>query len=93
MIGYAINCWEFMQCGREPGGANTYERGVCQVTTCEKLDGVHNGKNGGRCCWIFFSIFSCGAGNPKNLKEHIATCRQCAFYILLHESEELLVVL
>ena len=93
MESYAINCWEFKQCGREPGGFNTSELGVCPVSTYEQVSGVHSGKNGGRCCWIFYGAFSCGAGDPKTFDEHIETCNQCTFYMLLHKSEEMLVVL
>ena len=82
-----------MKCGREPDGINALKRGICPVSTCDKLDGTHNGKNGGRCCWIFFSFFSCGAGNPQNIDEHIATCNKCAFYLLVHESKETLTML
>jgi len=27
------NCWEFMKCGREPGGVNAIELGVCRAAT------------------------------------------------------------
>ena len=88
-----INCWEFKKCGRELGGINVSELGVCSVSTYEKVDGVHNGKNGGRCCWMFYGAFSCGTGNPKTFDEHIAICRKCDFYIMVYESKDLLVVL
>jgi len=39
------NCWEFKQCGREPGGLLSDELGVCPASTETRLDGVHGGKN------------------------------------------------
>jgi hypothetical protein len=45
------NCWEVIRCGREPGGANENNLGVCPVSTEARLDGVNHGKNGGRACW------------------------------------------
>ena len=88
-----VNCWEFKKCGREPDGVNTSELGVCPVSTYEKMNGVHNGVNGGRCCWVFYGACSCEAGNPKTFGEHLSICRNCDFYLILSEYEELLVVL
>lgn len=41
-----------MRCGREPGGANADSLGVCHVATESAADGLNEGKNGGRICWI-----------------------------------------
>ncbi len=46
------NCWEFMGCGREPGGTKADEFGVCPATLETRLDGVHGGTNAGRACWV-----------------------------------------
>ncbi len=46
------NCWEYKRCGREPGGVKVHELGECKAATEEKLDGVHDGENGGRACWV-----------------------------------------
>ncbi|XCN73286.1 MAG: two-CW domain-containing protein [Candidatus Electrothrix aestuarii] len=88
-----INCWEFKNCGREPGGIKSSELGVCPVSTHNELDGIHSGTNGGRCCWIFYGAFSCRGEEAKSFDEHIAICRTCDFYIKACESEEILVVL
>ncbi len=29
----ALNCWEFKGCGREEGGRNAHERGICPAYT------------------------------------------------------------
>jgi hypothetical protein len=46
------NCWEFKKCGREDGGARVEELGVCLASTETRLNGVHDGTNGGRACWV-----------------------------------------
>lgn len=45
-----LNCWEFMQCDRQPGGDKIKELGTCPVTTDEELDGTHGGIGAGRAC-------------------------------------------
>jgi hypothetical protein len=87
-----INCWEFKKCGREPNGINAYALGVCPVSTYDRLNGVHNGKNGGRCCWLFHGAFSCGMENQKKIPEEPTKCSKCDFYILVKEENELLIV-
>lgn len=47
-----LNCWEFKKCGREPSGNKVLTRGLCPVALEIAADGIHNGKNGGRCCWV-----------------------------------------
>ena len=51
MVEAFLNCWEVKDCGREPSGKNVSLYGVCRVAIETNLDGIHNGKNGGRCCW------------------------------------------
>lgn len=46
------NCWEFKNCGREFGGIKARELGVCPASTDERLNGIHNGENAGRSCWV-----------------------------------------
>jgi hypothetical protein len=88
-----INCWEFKECGREPGGINVSALEICPVTIEHDLNGIHDGKNGGRCCWIFSRCFSCGAEDLKNFEEKIARCSKCDFYTSAKDSEGLLVLL
>lgn len=88
-----INCWEFKKCGREPGGINVTELGICPVAVEHNLDGVHGGKNGGRCCWIFPVFFSFGTESTKNFDEKLEVCRSCDFYISVKDSEGVVVIL
>ncbi|MFP4054542.1 MAG: two-CW domain-containing protein, partial [Phycisphaerae bacterium] len=32
----AINCWEFLHCGRQPGGSNVSEFGHCPASVAEE---------------------------------------------------------
>ncbi len=48
MAGKKINCWEFMKCGREPGGARASELGTCVAATDSSYGGINAGKNAGR---------------------------------------------
>ena len=38
------NCWEFMKCGREPGGERVKELGVCPVALDSSANGINSGK-------------------------------------------------
>ena len=84
-----MNCWEFMDCGREPDGKNVSRYGVCPVAIESTLDGVHNGKNGGRCCWVVIdysqnsSELPCCSGGSHE-------CIRCDFYKMVFESDMLI---
>lgn len=72
-----FNCWEYQQCGREPGGNKVDELGECQAATEKKLDGTHGGKNGGRVCWAVAGTY--GDGSCTKLSEY-RVCDECDFY-------------
>lgn len=42
-----VNCWELRKCGREPGGANVSEFGLCPAATEARVDGMNRGAKGG----------------------------------------------
>ncbi len=46
-----LNCWQVKKCGREPGGAEEAQLGTCPATAETAVNGINNGKNGGRSCW------------------------------------------
>ena len=81
-----MNCWQYMSCGREPGGAHTDRFGVCPVSTDNRLDGVHGGKNAGRACWVVGGSFMKEAGGMAPLSGH-RDCRECDFYNAVHFEE------
>ena len=81
-----LNCWEYKKCGREPGGKNISEAGVCPTATEQKADGIHDGENGGRCCWVMAGTL-CKGEIQGTFAEKFGNCEQCDFYALVKEEE------
>lgn len=73
------NCWEHNTCGREPGGANIHELGVCPASTEQRLDGINEGENAGRACWAITGTF-CNGGVEGRFAAKVESCLQCDFY-------------
>jgi hypothetical protein len=63
------NCWDFMKCGREAGGVNADELGVCPAYT----QGV------GQACWFVAGTFF-GEDCKGTSAIKIASCVYCDFY-------------
>lgn len=81
-----LNCWEYNKCGREHGGANVIELGICSATTDASADGFNGGKNGGRICWAVAGTM----GSAKNHRTHtqeLISCLVCDFFKLVKEEE------
>ncbi|MCY3411191.1 MAG: hypothetical protein INQ03_06080 [Candidatus Heimdallarchaeota archaeon] len=74
-----LNCWEIMNCGLEPGGRNTTIRGICPACLYKKLDGVNNGTNGGRACWVVPRTM-CHDTTQGNFAEKALLCGRCEVY-------------
>ncbi len=85
-MGEKQNCWDFKRCGREPGGLNAEELGICPAATEEKLDGVHGGKNAGRACWVVAGTFCEGKAQGSFAKKY-DTCGKCDFYQSVWQEE------
>ncbi len=81
-----LNCWEFMKCGREPGGSKVHELGVCPAATAEKADGLNGGKNGGRICWAIAGTI-CGGKITGTFAQKKETCLKCEFYKRVRKEE------
>ncbi|MBF0568098.1 MAG: hypothetical protein HQK95_04445 [Nitrospirae bacterium] len=82
-----LNCWEFTNCGREPGGVNVEALGLCPVTVATSFDGLHGGKNAGRACWAV--PFACGDPDGKmSVASKIRKCTKCEFHHLVIKEEE-----
>jgi len=69
------NCWEYMDCGREPGGKRVGLLGPCPAALYEQLDGINNGDAGGRFCWTLEGTLCPGDG-----KDRIKRCINCPFF-------------
>lgn len=80
------NCWEYTLCGREPGGRNTSELGVCPAALTERFHGINGGKNAGRFCWYIAGTF-CNGEIQGTFARKLGNCLKCEFYLEV-ESEE-----
>ncbi len=81
-----LNCWEFMKCGREYGGANVFESGVCSAATQTHLTGINGGVNGGRLCWAIAGTF-CDCDDQGSFAKEHTICIHCDFYQKVREEE------
>jgi hypothetical protein len=81
-----LNCWEFKNCGRQPGGAKVAELGVCPAANAVSLDGTNCGKNGGRACWAVTGSL-CGGKVQGTYATKLGNCMQCEFYQLVQREE------
>lgn len=73
------NCWEYFKCGREQDGAKARELGVCVAAAEGSANGIHHGKNGGRCCWAIAGTLCRGKAQGTFAEKHGA-CLRCSFY-------------
>jgi hypothetical protein len=74
-----VNCWEFMRCGREPGGFAAKEKGVCPAAEFEAADGYLGGTNGGRACCFITGTF-CEEVLQGTYRDKSKDCWDCEFY-------------
>ena len=80
------NCWEHKRCGREPGGIKVHELGVCPAATEERLEDVHEGKNGGRACWAVAGSM-CGGKVQGSFAQKYGNCVICDFFNQVKQDE------
>lgn len=81
-----MNCWEFRQCGREIGGDRAEELGICPAASDRRFDGVHDGKNAGRACWIVAGTL-CGGKLQGSFAQKMKNCLDCDFYIMVKQEQ------
>jgi hypothetical protein len=80
------NCWEYKACGREPGGNKVRELGECPASVEERLDGIHDGKNAGRSCWVVAGTM-CGGAVQGTFAKKFDNCQVCDFYKQIKDEE------
>ncbi len=81
-----LNCWEYKKCGREVGGVNLAEFGICPAAIEKKANGVNGGKNAGRICWaIAYTL--CDEKNNKTNAGKLSNCMECDFFKLVSKEE------
>jgi len=73
------NCWEFKQCGRQPGGKNAEELGICPASISALIEGTNDGVMGGRACWALTGTL-CGAKVQGTFAGKLSSCQNCEFY-------------
>lgn len=79
------NCWEFKKCGRQLGGENVKELGICPAYDFSDADGFCDGTNGGRACAYIQGTF-CGGKAKGNRKDKNEECAKCKFYKMLRHA-------
>lgn len=80
------NCWEVMDCGREGGGRNVAERGVCPAARPGAHSGVNGGQDGGRICWAVAGTL-CGGEVQADVAQKRATCLECEVFADVRRDE------
>lgn len=81
------NCWEYKNCGREPGGRRAEELGICPVTTHDEFEGAHGGKRAGRACWVVAGSL-CGGKIQGSYAQKLNNCWRCDFMNTVKKEEE-----
>ncbi len=77
------NCWEIKACGKCTSALGD---DACPVCKESKLDGVHDGVNGGRACWAVPHT-KCGGVTQGSLGEKFVDCSGCDFYNMVRNEE------
>jgi CRP-like cAMP-binding protein len=86
MVQNRLNCWEFLKCGREPGGEKADRLGICPAAADVSFDGINSGKCGGRICWAVAGTF-CGGNIQGTFAEKRDSCLSCDFFKLVQTEE------
>ena len=74
-----LNCWEYFKCGREPGGINAEEEGICPAALTKLHHGVNGGTNAGRYCWTVEGTL-CDHKVQGDMDEKLLDCINCSFF-------------
>ena len=81
------NCWGFKKCGREPGGVNEKELGVCPAAIDANHSGTNGGEMAGRYCWPVAGTL-CGGKVQGSYASKMMNCSQCDFFMAVKEEED-----
>jgi len=74
------NCWEVMECHTD---------NQCPAKTEIRLNGIHNGRNAGRACWVVAGT-RCGGEAQGRFAQKSGNCLACKFYqqVFAEESDD-----
>jgi len=75
----AVNCWEFMKCGKEPREGRVGGNGGCPITGNRELWGRNRGLYAGRSCWKVLGTL-CGGTVQTSYAEKMRDCAHCNFF-------------
>ncbi len=82
-----INCWEYMKCGRSPENQKRTQCKKCPATMETSFNGMNEGLNAGRSCWLVAGTF-CDGETSGTFAEKIKTCKDCEFYKDVHTNAD-----
>jgi hypothetical protein len=71
-----MNCWDFMQCGREAGGQRAEAEGICPAYP----------DNGNRCALVAGTL--CKDRIEGSFASKMTTCLRCPFFSSAHYHRE-----
>jgi hypothetical protein len=80
------NCWEVKKCGRQCGGVNAYEIGVCPSAMPNDHNGLNGGRFAGRFCWAVAGTY-CGGKSQGTHAAGIVDCTSCDFFWKVQREE------
>ena len=80
------NCWEYFECGRQPGGEKVGELGVCPAAKEGNLHGLNEGINGGRSCWAIAGTL-CKGQTQGSYAQKLGDCLGCEFYASVRQDQ------
>ncbi len=80
------NCWEYKKCGREPGGENVEELGVCPAVQPSEFDGINGGVCSGRFCWGIAETL-CDGSQQGSFAKKLMSCIECEFFKEVQDEE------
>jgi hypothetical protein len=80
------NCWEIKDCGREPGGKNAQNLGVCPAAMAGEGNGANGGKNRGRICWSVAGTF-CDNFELSAFSKEKKSCMDCPIHQQIKKEE------
>lgn len=81
-----LNCWEYYKCGREKGGVNALELGVCPASLTKDNNGINGGISSGRYCWTIKGTL-CNDQIQGELGDKLLSCINCGFFKLVNYEE------
>ena len=80
------NCWQFKNCGRQPGGDKVFKMGLCPACIENQIAGLNHGDHGRRACWAVHGTY-CGWKINGTYEDKMNYCHNCDFYKLVLAEE------